>query len=821
MIEMNSAAQPPTGRRADIERAGLVAAIEQSADAVVITDTSGRIQYVNPAFTSLTGYSLEEAAGQNPRILKSGHQSAAFYKEIWDTIRSGSAWRGELINRRKDGTFYTEEMRITPVRDAHGKIVSYIAIKQDVTERRAAVEAQRFLAAIVEGSEDAIVTYTPAGIIRTWNRGAKAIFGYSAGDAIGKHVSMFVASERLPELAHLIEQVLQGSALSQVEGTGLHKDGRRVPVSLTATPIRNPAGEVAAISVILRDISERHEAEGARAFLASIVEFSADAIIGESSDGTIVSWNHGAELLFGYASWEIIGRNVDILAPPGRSDEVRRNITTVREGGSVGPIETVRRRKDGALIDVSLSASPIRNPAGDVAGASAIFHDIGERLRVERILRDSEERFRGAFENAPSGMSLQAIDGRYLRVNSTLCRMLGYSETELLNTPYIDRTYPDDWEVCRRAVERLLADPSNIVDIEKRYVHRSGNIVWARTRVSVARDAGNPSYFVVHGEDITERKQAEEALAESEDRFRVMADSCPTMIWVTNAEGGSQFINRTYREYFGTTSEEVDEGKWQLLIHPDDAQEYVEAFHLAVNEQTPFRAEARVRRADGEWRLLGSYATPRLSPGGTYLGHIGLSSDITERRQADLDLRASEEKFRQLAENIREVFWMMNAEGSQIVYVSPAYEQVWGYTCESLYQNPMAWLEAIEPEDRERAHELFMRQVAGEHIDSEYRIRTPDGQQKWIRDRAFPVRNRRRRNHSPRRNCGRYHYPEAIPGGAGSGLRGRRCRQRGQEPLPGQHEPRNPHAYEWRHRHAPIADGHNPHTRTARIRRGD
>ena len=98
------------------------------------------------------------------------------------------------------------------------------------------------------------------------------------------------------------------------------------------------------------------------------------------------------------------------------------------------------------------------------------------------------------------------------------------------------------------------------------------------------------------------------------------------------------------------------------------------------------------------------YAAPRLSPGGEYLGHVGLSSDITERKQAEQALRSSEEKFRQLAENIREVFWMMPPAADEMLYVSPAYEQVWGRTCDSLYQNPMSWTEAIHPDDLERAH---------------------------------------------------------------------------------------------------------------------
>jgi PAS domain S-box-containing protein len=111
-----------------IEHADLVAAVEQAADGVVITDTNGTIQYVNPAFPAITGYTREEVLGQNPRILKSGRLSPAVYEELWSTILSGRVWHGEVINRRKNGSLYTEEMQITPVRGSNGEIVSYIAI---------------------------------------------------------------------------------------------------------------------------------------------------------------------------------------------------------------------------------------------------------------------------------------------------------------------------------------------------------------------------------------------------------------------------------------------------------------------------------------------------------------------------------------------------------------------------------------------------------------------------------------------------------------------------------------------------------------------
>ena len=476
-----------------VERDGLLGAVEHAADGIVITDTNGKIQYVNPAFTALTGYSCEESVGQTPGFLRSGRHSDAFYQALWHTILSGGVWQGEITNRRKDGTFYEEEMRIAPVKDPDGAITGYIAIKHDVTSRRANEDAQAFLAAIVQGSHDAIIAYSPVGTILTWNRGAAALLGYSAEEAIGQPTSMLVPPERLPNLASLTQHVLQGNHETRYTAMGLQKDGRIVHVFITASPIRNSAGEVTAIALLIRDMTEH---------------------------------------------------------------------------------------------------------------------------------RKSEQRVR-----------------------------------------------------------------------------------------------------------------------ESEERFRTMADSCPSLMWVTSPNGETEFINREYRRFCGLIVEQAQQGDWQSLLHPDDAPGYVEAFQNAVAEHTRFSAEVRVRRADGAWRLVGTNAEPRLSAVGEYMGHIGLSADITERKQAEQALRGSEEKFRQLAENIREVFRIIPIAVDETLYVSPAFEEIWGRTMESIYRDPESWREAVHPDDRGQADHMAEHQMLGEPVEVEYRIQTPDGQRKWIRDRAFPVRD--------------------------------------------------------------------------------
>ena len=618
-----------------IGQAGLVAAVEQAADAIVLTDTRGTIQYVNPAFTAMTGYSREEAVGQNPRLLKSGRQSAAFYKELWGAIRSGRVWHGELCNRRKDGTLFEEEMRVAPVLDAHGATTGYIAIKRDVTGKRALEAAQAYLASIVEHSEDAIIATTPAGVIDAWNLGAEAVFGYSAGEAMGKHVSMLMAPERLDDLAGFTGPQLQGMTVSQYQSLCLRKDGSRMQVSVTGSPIKNSAGEVVAMSAILRDITQRHESEQARSLLASIVESSEDAISSLKLDGTIVNWNRGAEALLGYTREEAVGRNISILAMPGRAERYAEILETCARGETIDTFDAVLKGKDGRGVDVSFSIFPVRNLNGEVVGTSGIARGIGQRLRMERKLRESEERFREVFEQAPVGMFLSGPEARLLRVNAAFCRMLGYSEEELLARTWPEFVHPDDRAAALQNRERLWKGGQGRTQVEGRFVHRNGTAVSTQIRISLLRAGdGSPLCAVVHAEDITERKRAEAALRESEERFRNMADSFPSIMWVTGADGTVEFVNRAFREFFGNTREELQEGRWQLLFHPEDAPAYLAAFAVTVRDHTGFRDEVRARRADGQWRLLGVNAQPRLGLNGEWMGHIGLCADITEREQA-------------------------------------------------------------------------------------------------------------------------------------------------------------------------------------------
>jgi PAS domain S-box-containing protein len=344
-----------------IERAGLVAAVEQAADAIVITDVDGTVQYANPAFTALTGYSREEAVGQNPRFLKSGQTPQEVYQELWSTIVAGRVWHGEVINRRKNGTVYREEMQITPVEGAAGQIVSFIAVKRDVTQVRAERDAQAFLATIVQSSEDAIVAYSPAGTILTWNRGAETVFGYSAAEAIGKPMAMLVPPDRQHALAAATERVRGANSYRIMKAWACTGTGGESRYWASGSPVRNAAGELIAISMILTR-RQRSQGSGTGSRPAGVHR----GILGRrhisvTLDGTIVSWNRGAEALCGYQSREMLGKNVALLAADERVEKVAGHLAVVRQGGTSqrlrhGPADEGRTPE----VDVSLSLADSR-----------------------------------------------------------------------------------------------------------------------------------------------------------------------------------------------------------------------------------------------------------------------------------------------------------------------------------------------------------------------------------------------------------------------------------------------------------------------------
>ena len=282
--------------------------------------------------------------------------------------------------------------------------------------------------------------------------------------------------------------------------------------------------------------------------------------------------------------------------------------------------------------------------------ADLIEHRQNEILlrKSNQALQKSENKFSQAFHSSPVAMAITRLsDGRYIDVNDNLCQLLGYSREEFLKQIGVAHIYQHAEELD--PFLQRLKEQGSIRNVEKVILNRQGETLTGLMSVEQV-EVGGEACLLTTILDITERKRGEAALRESENRFRAMADGTPVIIWVHNAAGELEFINRAYTEFLGVSFEQVQSNGWQPLVHPDDITSYVDAFVRCSQERRPYHAQARVRRHDGQWRWIDSIGQPRFSPSGEFLGMAGSSLDITEQKQAEEALRESEERYRQLVE---------------------------------------------------------------------------------------------------------------------------------------------------------------------------
>jgi two-component system cell cycle sensor histidine kinase/response regulator CckA len=241
----------------------------------------------------------------------------------------------------------------------------------------------------VESSAEAIVSKTLDGTVLTWNSSAERIFGYSAEEMIGSSIFVLIPPDQHGLERDVLQRIARGEHITHLQTIRRHKSGRLFPIELSVSPVRDASGTIVGASSIKQDISERKLAAETSARLAAIVESSDDAIISKSLDGTVLTWNAAAERMYGYSAADLVGHSIYRLIPRELRQEEERILQQVSRGEHVAHYETVRSRKDGTLVNISLTLSPIRDENGIIIGASSIQRDITERKRTEETLRQA------------------------------------------------------------------------------------------------------------------------------------------------------------------------------------------------------------------------------------------------------------------------------------------------------------------------------------------------------------------------------------------------------------------------------------------------
>ena len=633
----------------------------------------------------------------------------------------------------RDGRWFVRD--VLPYRTRARQVGGVVVAFSDVTEYKQAALGAAHLAAIVESSDDGILSLDLEGTVLTWNRGAERLFGYKAEEVCGQPIARFVTPGEAAHLPGHLAKLRSGAVIDSYDSERRRKDGSSICVALGLSPIVSHEGRVVGASMVARDISGQSRAREDSARLAAIIESSEDAILSHDFDGIITTWNRGAEQLYGHAAPAVIGKPIYLIVPGDCVQELRRAVDRVRQGTAVEPFETTRVHRDGHIIAVSCNLSPIRDHAGAVVAISAIDRDISERARARARVEESERQFRATFDNAAVGMAHVGLDGRFLHFNERLCALTGYARDELLARAFQDITHPGDVETEVAQARALAEGEIAHYQMEKRYVRKDGSMAWVQQTTSMVRDdRGDPDYYVAVVQDIEERKHLEEALEESGERMRVAAQvaNVGTFEWriSSNENIWTPELEALYGIPPGGFGGRYE--SWIARVHPDDLP----------------RAQAQVQEAlrtgsfQGEWRAIWPDETVRWIEArgwvekdgqGTPLRMIGVNLDITARKQAEAALRKLDELRRLALDSAQMGTWDLDVSTGTVTWDERG-RALFGLSELALPREVSR--SRIHPGDRaavEEASAAAMDPAGDGAYDVEYRICPAEGETRWVR----------------------------------------------------------------------------------------
>ncbi|HEU4594002.1 MAG TPA: PAS domain S-box protein [Pyrinomonadaceae bacterium] len=528
------------GRRAEAStrrsEESLATTLKSIGDAVITTDGRGRVTFLNPAAEKLTGWTSDEARGRDlPEVFRIVNEETRLPVEspvarvLREGVVVGLANHTALLS--KDGRETPIDDSGAPIRAADGRIVGVVLVFHDITERKHAEEAHVRLAAIVESSDDAIIGKTLDGTVTNWNAAARRLYGYEAEEIIGRPISTIVPPELRTELEGVLRRIREGGKVEHLETVRVTKDGSRINVSVTISPIKNASGQIVGASTIARDITGRKRAEEERARLTAQIEGERRRLRELVSHVPGVVWeawgepdaagqridfvSDHVEKMLGYTVEEWLQTPnfwLTIVHPEDReraAAEARRKF----ESG-LGGTSTFRWvAKDGRVLPVEAQSVVIRDERGEPAGMRGVTMDISARQRAEAEMRESELRYRALADAMPQIVWTTRADGYTDYYNRRWFEYTGMTFEQTEGWGFQPVLHPDDvehtlrtWATCVQTGEPYR--------IEYRFRRASdGQYRWHLGRAEPLRDAaGQIVKWFGTATDIHDQKEAEERL---------------------------------------------------------------------------------------------------------------------------------------------------------------------------------------------------------------------------------------------------------------------------------------------------------------------
>jgi PAS domain S-box-containing protein len=571
----------------ECQREQLRVTLTSIGDAVITTNAEGRVTLLNPIAEALTGWTNKDAAGQPlPAVFRIVNETTKQPVEnpvakVLATGRIvGLANHTELI--AKDGTEWAIDDSGAPIRDGKGNVAGVVLVFRDVTEQRKAERSARFLASIVESSDDAIIGKDISGIITSWNRGAERIFGYSAAEAVGRPIAMLAPSDRADEMPMILDRIKRGERVEHFDTVRCAKDGRTVPISLTVSPIRDQDGTIVGASKIARDITERKRAEETlrqqREWLRVTLDSIGDAVITTDTVGRVSYLNPVAQVLTRWGQDEAQGQLLSdvfpILHERTRKPVENPVARVLREGAVVGlGNHTVLLARDGTERPIDDSAAPIRGDKGETVGVVLTFRDVTEQRQAQAALRQTEARKSAILDTALDSIITIDHEGKVVEFNPAAERTFGYRRTDVLGRQMAELIVPPNLrdKHYRGLAHYFATGEGPVLDkrIEMPALRSDGTkfpVELAITRIS----AEGPPLFTAYLRDITENKRAEQA-------SRFLEDASKSLAALVDYESTMQKVARLAVPYFADWCA-VD------MVEPDGSLRRVAVAHVDLSK---------------------------------------------------------------------------------------------------------------------------------------------------------------------------------------------------------------------------------------------
>ncbi|MFP5222267.1 MAG: PAS domain S-box protein [Acidobacteriota bacterium] len=579
-----------------------------------------------------------------------------------------------------------------------------------------------------------LVVNAASHVIVHANPKALELLGRAEGDIVGREchgLECLCEPDRAQPLDLLKPLLPQERTL---QGAG----GTRLPVLIAAQPLATPSAQLSILT--FTDLTPLKQAERKyKSFFKNAVE----GVFQSTADGRFIAVNPALAEILGYDSpEELIAALTDLRSQlyvdPADRDHL---ITELAAHGRITGFETRFRRKDGAIRWINTSARQVRDDNGELLYIEGLNIDITERKlaesavrEIEMSLRESEEKFRRTFDQSPIGAAMLSLDWTFLRANEAFCSLTGYEEEELLGTHIINLSHPDDVEDAQTRSAKLRSGEIDHYELDKRYIHKTGAVVWVHLSAGLVRDAsGNPLYYLPMVQDITERKEAEANLARTKARLKALMTSSPAVIYSRRPVGDLDltFISDNVEDLTGFSPQDFLSKPrfWLSRLNADDApiMEAELRLQLAMGQGT---REYRFTNAQGLTRWIRDQFRLVLDEYGRPAEIVGYLTDVTARRLIKEALESSEARYRAIVEDQTELVWRFRPDGA-ITFANAAVARYFGKSKEELVGAVFA--EELAQEESERLARHLESLTPQSPVGAiEYRLAVPGGEERWL-----------------------------------------------------------------------------------------